>query len=487
MLVWFTLGGVWAIAAVFIILMFGLAAFFVDHPLPLVSVIAFPVLTVLGIFYGGWNLYQIVQAITDESGPSDPANATDLASAHAKFDLTFDEAGFRIELSEAEMTAYLQDGLSGDGTPIRRITVDAIASDSGGAGELKFEAEFKSGSLTASGTISYKLVAGTLDVDIINIEVGAFTMPGFVRGALNDLVDGVLDIDEILDRAGAAVQIIEITNDGIVIIGTQSGGTVLTAEGLLSGLRDNANSIGSTANPPVEVYGPGDVNSTESEGSVFYVAIGDSLTANVGVDEPRDGFVSRFHKQLAALDTATLGLRNFGVSGEASGSLLRGGQLDAAIEFMESHTITFVTIDIGANDLLGHLGAADCAESIAAPACATRIDGTLAAYHQNLHSILERVTAAAPDATVILLLAYNPFSFGFSVIGIEQQTDEAMARLNFVAAEVAEEQGVLVADGFTAMAGTTGVTTHMADASPDIHPTALGYDVLTGALVAALP
>jgi lysophospholipase L1-like esterase len=190
---------------------------------------------------------------------------------------------------------------------------------------------------------------------------------------------------------------------------------------------------------------------------------------------------------LAALDTATLGLRNFGISGEASGSLLRGGQLDTAIDFIESNSVTFITIDIGANDLLGHLGAADCAESTSSPACKTRIDGSLAVYRENLDSILGRITKAAPNATIIFLQVYNPFSFGCSVIGIEQETDEAMQRLNTIAAEVAGDYGVLVADGFTPMAGTTGVTTRMAESPPDIQPRALGDDVLTGALVAALP
>ena len=485
LLVWFTLGGVWAIAAVLIILMFGAAGFFVDEPLPMILVIAFPVLTVLGIGYGGYNAYKVYQAISDDSGPSDPANAADLASAQAKFDLAENEAGFRIELSESEMTAYLQDGLSDHETPIRRVTVDAVGAENGD-GELRFDAEFKNGDLAANGAVSYKLVAGAFEIELIDIEVGAFNMPGAVRGALDDLVDGVLDVNEILDENRASVQIVEISDAGIVIVGTQAGGNLLTAQSLLDGLRDNAAAIGSTQNPPTEVYGPGDVNSTQATGETYYVAIGDSLTANVGVDQPQDGFVSRFHKQLSQREP-NLGLRNFGVSGEASGSLLRGGQLDTALDFIDDNDVSYITIDIGANDLLGHLGAGECADSTSSPGCAARIDGSLAAYRENLDAILDSLTDAAPDATIIFLQAYNPFSFGFSVIGLEQETDEVMQRMNAIAAEMAGAYGVLVADGFTPMAGTTGATTHMAEAPPDIHPRALGYDVLTGALVAALP
>ena len=61
-----------------------------------------------------------------------------------------------------------------------------------------------------------------------------------------------------------------------------------------------------------------------------------------------------------------------------------------------------------------------------------------------------------------------------------------MTRLNDVAVEVALVYGVLIADGFTPMQGTAGATTHMAEAPPDIHPRAIGYDILTGALVEAI-
>ena len=37
------------------------------------------------------------------------------------------------------------------------------------------------------------------------------------------------------------------------------------------------------------------------------------------------------------------------------------------------------------------------------------------------------------------------------------------------------------------MQKTTGATTHMFDSLPDIHPKAIGYDLLPGALVNSLP
>jgi lysophospholipase L1-like esterase len=59
-------------------------------------------------------------------------------------------------------------------------------------------------------------------------------------------------------------------------------------------------------------------------------------------------------------------------------------------------------------------------------------------------------------------------------------------RLNGLAAAAAAAEGILVADGFTPMQGTAAFTTLMLASPPDIHPSALGHDVLAQAIVAAL-
>ena len=84
---------------------------------------------------------------------------------------------------------------------------------------------------------------------------------------------------------------------------------------------------------------------------------------------------------------------------------------------------------------------------------------------------------------MILLTTYNPFSFGFGdAVSFEVESNATLTRLNTIATRAAIERGFLVADGFSPMQATVAQTTHMSEAEPDIHPTALGYDVLTGAL-----
>jgi hypothetical protein len=99
--------------------------------------------------------------------------------------------------------------------------------------------------------------------------------------------------------------------------------------------------------------------------------------------------------------------------------------------------------------------------------------------------ILGEIREAAPDATILFLTAYNPFSLGLGT-ALEEATDAALADFNAIASAVATDVGVLVADGFEPMRLTTAATTHMLDAAPDIHPVAIGFDILAGALLDAL-
>jgi len=356
-------------------------------------------------------------------------------------------------------------------------------------GRVVFEIEFKSGSLSASGSFTAQIEAGEIKFDIADVEIGNLTLPGIATGAVNDLLNTVLNLNEELARAQADVQAIEIGDDSVAVVGAIGGGDIISSAALLRALAANAAAIGNAVSPPAEQLPRGSA-AGNVDGASYVVAIGDSLTANVGVSDARDGFVSRFHAEVQRRDGESYGLRNFGISGETSGTLIRGGQLEAALDFMRDHDIAYVTIDIGANDFLGHLGSIDCSNSLTAPACQSRIDPTLAAYRPNLERVLDDVrNAAGADATIVFLTMYNPFSLGFgAAVGLEGATDAVTQELNAiaVAVAVAGERDIQIADGFTPMSGTTGATTHMLDAPPDIHPLAIGYDILAVALIGAL-
>jgi lysophospholipase L1-like esterase len=439
---------------------------------------------------GAWIARQtvsVIDALTTTEGPAEPADPALFEIASQKFDDIEDSAGFRLELMEEELEAFVQDGLSGEDVPLSKVTIDVIDGEDGEQGHLEFVGAFKSGDLEVEGSLTARLEVGAVLIELLDIDLGSLRLPGLAEGAVEDLIESITDLNETLAAQQADVQSIEIGNDRIVITGTQGGGELLTSTTLLSGLREQAATVSAAVQPPPERIGPGTVDGLRADGPTYYVALGDSLAANIGVEAPRDGYVSRFHKAIEERDGASYGLRNFGISGETSGTLIRGGQLEDAVAFLEGHEVTYVTIDIGANDLLGHLGSAECSVDLDDPRCRSRIDTTFRVYGENMERIFDELRDAAPEATIVFMRAYNPFSLGFGAsIGLEETSNEILDSFNDLAARIAAEQEVLVADAFTPMQDTAAATTHMLDDPPDIHPVAIGFDVLAAALLDAL-
>lgn len=435
---------------------------------------------------GGYGTAQILLALTggDDAPPAPRPDPVVLSSANAKLDAGSETFAFRLELTEEELNAVLQDALAEADNPFRRVTVD-ITNVGDDRGRLDFVGEFKEGRLDVAGTLETTVDAGRLDVEIVRVEVGMFTVPGLARSALEDMIADLADLQASLAEEGADVQDIKIGNNRVVVTGTNRSGAEIDTAAIVAAIADRVDLGGAGSIEPV--YPPGSVNGTAADGAAYYVALGDSLAANVGVAEPRDGYVSRLHGWLEAEGENDLGLRNFGIPGETSGSLLRAGQLDDAVAFGRDNFVRYVTIDIGANDLLGHLTSSDCSSDINTTTCAERIEASLDAYATNLEEAFVTIEAAFPDATVILLTTYNPFSFGFEDrVEFERDSNEVIVRLNGIAAAAAAAHDFLVADGFSPMRGAAAATTHMVDVPPDIHPNTAGYDLLTGALISVL-
>lgn len=430
----------------------------------------------------------IYRAVTSTAGEVETADPTALADASRAIDAAQGSAGFRVELDEVEIGAYLQDGLTEiENNPIRRITVDVRDGAGGNQGTVVVEGAFKNGELGFTGTLSAAIVTGSIDVTVVDLELGSLDLPGIGVGAVEEILTAVADLNEVLVGLDADVQSLTIGDDRIVVTGTHAAGELITSATLLGDLAERARSLSAAATRPAERTPPGHTDGLSSPGSPVYVALGDSLAAGVGVDDGRLGYVSRVHAALEERDGQTYGLRSFAVSGETSGTLIRAGQLEAALDYMASADVAYVTIDIGANDLLGHLGSDDCVTDIDAPACQRRIGATFDSYAANLVVILDGLRRAAPDATIVFLETYNPFSLGLAdTVTFERRSDEILRRFNDLAARLAAERGLIVADGFTPMAGTAAVTTHVLDSPPDVHPRAIGYDVLATAVLDAL-
>jgi lysophospholipase L1-like esterase len=155
--------------------------------------------------------------------------------------------------------------------------------------------------------------------------------------------------------------------------------------------------------------------------ATYYVSLGDSLAASFqpigfGSDfEGTQGYAEQLFKAARATDDQ-LRLVKFGCGGEISSSLVtgvgspctypHGSQLAEAVAFLEAHTgqIEFITIDIGANDVLGPCF--DPETGVFDAACVTELTPSIEA---NIATILDTLEDAAPGVPIAGMSYYNPF------------------------------------------------------------------------------
>jgi lysophospholipase L1-like esterase len=153
-------------------------------------------------------------------------------------------------------------------------------------------------------------------------------------------------------------------------------------------------------------------SASASSAPVYYVALGDSLATGAqparsslnAANGTNRGYVEVLHA-LKRDELGNLQLRNFACGGESTESMIEGprdrfaqrcgysntSQLAEALAFLEEHEgeIAFVTIDIGAGDVLG--------------------GGGVAAIAQNLPLILDALRdALGPDVPIVGMNYYDP-------------------------------------------------------------------------------
>lgn len=393
-----------------------------------------------------------------------------------------DNSAFFLELTDQNLTDLLVSELSIEDR-IQNLKVEIRNEDVKVTGELAGRI-----GVGFSGVIGITLVQGQVELDLKSVNVTSLPTPGFVKDEIQPFIDEVLDINDRLRESGATqIQAVDLEPGVIRIVGVQAAGATV-ADSTIAALQDALGS-GPTA-PPVPPGGDVvPIGRTGSEqGSPLYLALGDSLAANVGVSDPREGYVSRFHRFLESERNETLGLVNLGISGESTISIQNGSQLDNALSLLNgSSEVAVLTIDLGANDVLAHLGSADCTLGDGGPrgaACQARISAAMDAFSPNFRSILTRLDAALDDGSEFYVMTiYNPFDFGIG-LPVEEFSSGVVADLNALIRAEAEAVGASVADPFDAMADNAGAWTNML-INADIHPNADGYQTLANSLVEA--
>ena len=163
----------------------------------------------------------------------------------------------------------------------------------------------------------------------------------------------------------------------------------------------------------------------------------------------------------------------------------RGSQLSYAVRYLQQHPDTqLVTIGIGANDLFR------CQETTADHCAGPDLGRTLAGVTANLDTILSALRNQAQYRHTLVVVTYYALHYGdaASVTPVEA--------LNAALAGPAARYGARLANGFAAFraasaqaGGNTcaaGLRIKLASGGCDLHPTALGQQVLAAAVEAAL-
>jgi acyl-CoA thioesterase-1 len=227
-----------------------------------------------------------------------------------------------------------------------------------------------------------------------------------------------------------------------------------------------------------------------------YLALGDSLAVGVGASDPSTiGYVARAYSSLRTSERfgdSGLDLVNVGVAGATSTDVVQaGGQLDSAIEEITSRRengsatddVEIITIDIGGNDLLSLVSpGSPCLESASVEPCRAAFGEVLSAIQTNLTDILQRLRNAAPEAIIVAVDLYNPYS-GTGDIR-EPIADIGIGQANGVIAAVTANPDLRVqtASVFQLFSGRG-----LQWVAPDgIHPNDNGHAVIAEALLAAI-
>lgn len=452
-----------------------------------IAILAVVVIVVIVVAFIALAAFSVFRSLSGEPEPLSPEIVAQGQAVERKIDDSVaDQSAFYLELNDEELSSLLL-FRAGSVSAIRDIGVSInpgvleINGSLGGTPAVGF-----------SGSVDVVFENGLIDLNVSDVSLSFLPVPGAVQEELQPLIDQGLDINEALSDSGSAmIQSFDMQPGRVIIVGVQTGGTSVSTLTVDTFKQAFQSSGGGTAPVPpgADQVPPGTAGISEP-GDELYLALGDSLAANVGVSRPQDGYVSRFHAHLERETGRDLGLLNLGISGESSISILQG-QFQQAINEIQRRRddgdpntrVSVLTLDLGANDLLTHLGSGECQQSPRGEACQARIEAGLNGFSKNFPEIVGTLSnELEPDAEFYIMTMYNPFDFGLD-IPFEDFSNEILVRLNMIIAENGNNVGAELADPYQLMGGNAAAWTNMLQG--DIHPNADGFQTLAYSLAQA--
>lgn len=248
----------------------------------------------------------------------------------------------------------------------------------------------------------------------------------------------------------------------------------------------------------------------------YYLALGDSLAIGLQPSASGDaatnlGYADDIYAVLR-LAKPGLTLTKLGCSGETTYTMINGGtcnyggvsQLTAAVNFLETHQVALVTLDIGANDVDGCVTISPLSLSLT---CV--LQGTSNVKNYLPQILIALRNAAGPNTRIVAMNYYDPFLAAWTLGSVGQtlanQSLQATESFNTELETVYQAFGIPVADVAKAyhISDSTDVPiinlpinvfltltyTWMAappPLGPDIHPNAAGYAVIAGAFASKI-
>ena len=231
-----------------------------------------------------------------------------------------------------------------------------------------------------------------------------------------------------------------------------------------------------------------------------YIALGDSLSEGVGASEPAaTAFVPLVQQGLGE----RFQLINLGHSGDTSQDLLDHGHLDQAVSEIDrretdgdpDNDVKLITLEVGGDDLLDLFSSLtlagtcpDLRTAIQKPECLNPLNAAFQRYEPNLMSVLTSLQQAAPDATIIVMTLYNPFSGTPIVAELADLALEGLPNtplregMNDIIRVQAQERGAVLVDLYPLFQESAEDLI----ADDRVHPNDAGYRVMAEAVLEAV-
>lgn len=156
-------------------------------------------------------------------------------------------------------------------------------------------------------------------------------------------------------------------------------------------------------------------NAVEIKKQLRLVSIGDSLTAGVGDETQRGGYVPLVATALEeAFQISSIEIENFGVAGDRSTQILKRIKEQEEIQ-TNIASADVITLTVGGNDLMKVIQSNILGLSV------KTFEKPAKKYQNNLTKLLEEIRQLNPSAPIYVLGIYNPYYIYFPEI-TEMQT-----------------------------------------------------------------